>query len=162
MISLLVNIKKTKKYNVYIGRGSIYGNPYKIGKDGTREEVVEKYKKYFYKRMLTDKEFRDKVHSLKGKILGCYCAPDLCHGNVILEYLEKKNMEDDESNKNENQKDDDHECCCCGCCSDNKKYIEPIPEELTGSDQSKNDHNKKTTRLYYGGMGKITCSVQFI
>jgi hypothetical protein len=45
------------------------------------------YKDWFYRR-LTDPVFRDKVHSLKGKVLACWCKPDTCHGDIIVEYLE--------------------------------------------------------------------------
>lgn len=63
----VVNIKHNK-YDVYIGRGSPFGNPFQIGRDGDRKQVIEKYRVYFIKR-LTDPKFRDKVMELKGKIL---------------------------------------------------------------------------------------------
>ena len=72
--------------DVYIGRGSKFGNPYHIGKDGTREEVIEKYKEWFNKKIKKDR-FRAEVLKLKGKKLGCYCAPRACHGDVIIEWL---------------------------------------------------------------------------
>jgi hypothetical protein len=84
---LVVNLRK-EKYDVYIGRGSIFGNPFHIGKDGNREEVIEKYKKYFEKRIAEDCKFKNAVLSLKGKVLGCYCKPLKCHGDVIAEYLD--------------------------------------------------------------------------
>jgi hypothetical protein len=84
----VVNIKTTKRYDEYIGRGTIYGNPYIIGKDGTREEVIKKYSDYFYKKLRND-WFRNKVLSLKNKSLGCWCKPLKCHGDVIVEYVNK-------------------------------------------------------------------------
>ncbi len=84
----LVNQKDTKRFDVDIGRGSLYGNHFLIGVDGDREQVVEKYKKYFHKRILTDKTFRDNVLALKGKTLACWCVPLLCHGYVFIDYLE--------------------------------------------------------------------------
>lgn len=84
----VVNIKRTKKYDVYIGRGGDYGNPYKIGRDGTRDEVIERYKQWFYVRLSRDENFRDSIVALKGKTLGCYCKPEKCHGDVIVEFLE--------------------------------------------------------------------------
>lgn len=86
-MTTVVNIKNTKRYDVFIGRGSPYGNPFNYRKMGiTREECVSLYKEYFYKK-LNDPVFRDKVLTLKDKILGCYCAPLLCHGNIIADYL---------------------------------------------------------------------------
>lgn len=88
----IVNIKK-EKCDIYIGRGSVYGNPYLIGRDGTREEVIEKYRVYFKDRIARDSQFKQAVDWLNGKDikLGCYCRPLECHGDVILDYLEELN-----------------------------------------------------------------------
>jgi len=80
---------KKEKYDVYIGRPSIFGNPFSIGKDGTREEVIIKYRDYFYKK-LVDMNFWNAVQTLKGKTLGCWCKPEACHGDIIVKYLEDK------------------------------------------------------------------------
>lgn len=85
-MTVVVNIKKTKRCDVYIGRGSIYGNPFIIGKDGIRKDVISKYRDWFYNK-LKDKRFCDNVLALKDKSIGCYCKPDDCHGDVIAEYL---------------------------------------------------------------------------
>ena len=79
--------KRKEKFDVYIGRGSLFGNAFIIGTDGTREEVIEKYRKWFHKR-LKDDWFVREVHALQGKRLGCFCAPLPCHGDVIKEYLD--------------------------------------------------------------------------
>ena len=63
---------------VYIGRGSKWGNPFIIGKDGNRDEVIAKYIAYA-KRKFSWEE----LHTLKGKDLVCYCAPLDCHGDVL-------------------------------------------------------------------------------
>lgn len=86
--NLLVNIKYTNNYDVYIGRPSIYGNPYHLGKHGNRKEVINKYRIYFYKKLELDDIFRQQVLNLRGKILGCHCSPLECHGDVILEWLD--------------------------------------------------------------------------
>ena len=72
---------------VYIGRGSPFGNPYVIGKDGTREEVIEKFRVYFMEK-LENPLYKLVVLQLKGKKLGCFCKPQACHGDVIKEYLD--------------------------------------------------------------------------
>ena len=73
---------KRNQYDVYIGRPGPFGNPFKIGPDGTREEVVEKYAEW----VLTQPELLAKIRSeLKEKVLGCWCAPKLCHGDIIAE-----------------------------------------------------------------------------
>lgn len=66
---------------VYVGRPSKYGNPFVIGKDGTREEVLEKYRKYIY----SNQQLLDEIQSeLVGKDLVCFCAPLPCHANILL------------------------------------------------------------------------------
>ena len=72
---------KRSKYDVYIGRPSIWGNPFNIGKDGTRADVIKKYRAY----LLNNGELMDKVASLHGKTLGCWCSPKPCHGDVLQE-----------------------------------------------------------------------------
>lgn len=86
-MTTVVNIKH-HKCDVYIGRGSSFGNPFRIGDDGDRVQVLAKYRTYFNRR-LTDPKFRDRILSLKDKVLGCWCKPLLCHGDVIIEYLER-------------------------------------------------------------------------
>lgn len=77
---LVVHCKK-EKYDVYCGRPSIWGNPYEIGKDGNRKEVISKFKKY----LLANQNLVDKLPELRGKILGCWCAPKSCHCDVLAD-----------------------------------------------------------------------------
>lgn len=83
----VINIKTYKGKSTYIGRGSPFGNPFPIRKNGTREEAIEKYRKWFHKK-LEDPEFKEKVLALKGMVLGCFCKPKACHGDVIKEWLD--------------------------------------------------------------------------
>jgi hypothetical protein len=73
----------------YPANSSVFANPYKIGKDGTREEVICKYKEYLINKLNNDSSLVDKLVSLKGKNLGCWCYPEYCHGNVLLELIDK-------------------------------------------------------------------------
>jgi len=75
-------------WDIAIDRTSPFGNPFHIGKDGGRVEVLAKYRAYFYKRVGEDPEFKQKVLALRGLRLGCHCAPNLCHGMIIVEWLE--------------------------------------------------------------------------
>lgn len=77
----VVNIKH-EACDVYIGRPSKFGNPFKIGRDGTRAEVIEKYEA-FIRSQLTNPKVRQSIRELRGKRLGCYCAPEACHGHVL-------------------------------------------------------------------------------
>lgn len=71
---------KRDPYDVYIGRGSKWGNPFKIGEHGTREEVIAKYEVWVKEQP----ELMEALPELRGKILGCWCAPQACHGDVLV------------------------------------------------------------------------------
>ena len=73
---------------IYIGRGSPWGNPYVIGKDGDRAEVIEKYRVWAYQKWVEDQGYGvDWLEPLRGKDLVCFCAPLACHGDVLLELI---------------------------------------------------------------------------
>jgi hypothetical protein len=75
----VVHCKKAK-YDIYIGRPTKWGNPYSIGRDGDRLTVITKYRTWLYKQPELMAEVKTE---LKGKILGCWCAPLQCHGEVL-------------------------------------------------------------------------------
>ena len=92
MKTRVVNIR-VEQCDVYIGRAGhgqdgYFGNPFRLGVDGDREEVLVKYKRWFWNRVNEDREFREKVSELEGKKLGCFCKPKTCHGDVILAWIE--------------------------------------------------------------------------
>jgi hypothetical protein len=95
MKTTVVN-KRFDEYQVYIGRGSIFGNPWTHLNLGTtkaqyqcktREESIELYRDYFLDKVKNDPKFKLEVEKLRGKALGCFCAPLSCHGDIIAEYL---------------------------------------------------------------------------
>ena len=86
-MSVVVNLK-CEEYDIFIGRGSKWGNPFHIGKDGTREEVIEKYRIY----LMSNKELLKDLHELKNKALGCYCKPLPCHGDILIELLDEEEV----------------------------------------------------------------------
>lgn len=69
------------KNQFYVGRPSKWGNPFQIGRDGTREEVVEKYMEWF----LSQPHLIEAIHELRGKDLICWCSPLCCHADFLLE-----------------------------------------------------------------------------
>lgn len=71
---------------VYIGRGSYWGNPFRVGKDGTRDQCIQKFSEYVVK--FNEKEMEDFLRPLRGKDLICFCAPNRCHGDILLKLLE--------------------------------------------------------------------------
>lgn len=70
---------KRDDYDVYIGRPSKWGNPFLIGKDGTRYEVMLKYLSW----LRNQPELLDALPELKDKVLGCWCDPEPCHGDIL-------------------------------------------------------------------------------
>lgn len=70
---------------IYIGRPSKWGNPFVIGRDGTRDEVVRKYRGY----VLSSPSLLAALPALRGKDLVCWCAPCACHGDVLLDLAYK-------------------------------------------------------------------------
>ncbi len=70
---------------IYVGRPSKFGNPYEIGRDGSREEVIQKYEAWL---LTADNGLSiADLLQLKGKDLVCWCAPLACHAEVLLKYI---------------------------------------------------------------------------
>jgi hypothetical protein len=74
---------------IYIGRGSPWGNPYKIGAHGSRDQVIELYEKYAREKLLINPTWLD---PLIGHDLICFCAPRACHGDVLIKLLEERKI----------------------------------------------------------------------
>ena len=70
---------------VYVGRPSIWGNPFVMGVHGTRDVVVDTYEKY----LAADKRLQRRLPELRGKHLICHCAPERCHADVLLRLANK-------------------------------------------------------------------------
>ena len=65
---------------VYIGRGSTWGNPFRLGPDGDRAAVIA-----LHARWLADQaDLLRALDELRGKDLVCFCAPQVCHGDLLL------------------------------------------------------------------------------
>lgn len=79
----VVHLKK-EPFDVNIGRPGKWDNPFVMGIDGTREEVIEKYRKW----IVEQPELMAALPELQGKILGCWCKPEACHGDVLRQLIE--------------------------------------------------------------------------
>ncbi|WUD76910.1 DUF4326 domain-containing protein [Streptomyces sp. NBC_00510] len=76
---------------VYVGRpthrggwhlaGSPLASPYRPGPDGTRQEVLDKYREH----LLGRPDLLAMLPALRGRRLGCWCLPEPCHAQVIAE-----------------------------------------------------------------------------
>lgn len=93
---IIVN-KHHGKSGEYIGRGSPLGNPFVIGKDGSREQVIAKYRVWLNEQIMRKNpvvldelnRLGNKAIDEKGLALQCFCYPKPCHGEVIKEKLVK-------------------------------------------------------------------------
>lgn len=78
-------------YDLYIGRGpdprsgepGRWGNPFRIGEDGDREQVIERYRSWLWRQIKAGEVDLADLAALHGKVLGCWCAPQPCHGEVL-------------------------------------------------------------------------------
>ena len=89
-------------HNVYVGRqgrvfvngkpfvhaASRFANPYRVGKDGTRDEVISKYRVWIQEQLDSGRIAQAELLALRGKRLGCWCKPHACHADVLLALLE--------------------------------------------------------------------------
>lgn len=87
--------KYKEEFDVYIGRGSIWGNDYShlpetkaSHKVATRDEAVESYRGQLWTDIRSGKITIEMLKSLHGKRLGCFCKPKSCHGDIIAKAVE--------------------------------------------------------------------------
>jgi len=86
--TVVINLRTCQDADVVrIDRRTAFGNPFKMQTEADRGLVIARYRVWFYDRVGRDPEFRRAVLSLRGKKLGCWCAPKACHGDVIVEWL---------------------------------------------------------------------------
>lgn len=75
---------KRQPFDVYIGRPSKWGNPFPLKSEGDRQKIIAAYRAWVKDEIAGG---RLDVEELRGKVLGCFCAPKACHGDVLLELL---------------------------------------------------------------------------
>lgn len=69
---------------VRIDRATKFGNPYVIGRDGSRAEVIEMYRARLWRDIRAGRMPLEDLAALEGKRLACWCAPEPCHGDVLV------------------------------------------------------------------------------
>ena len=106
---------------VRIDRGSCWANPYLVGRDGDRLGVIERYRGY----IATRADLVARLDELRGKRLGCWCAPRPCHGSVLLDMLAAADLGPPL-----------HSCVGPGClvarCEGDGPRIDPVAEGWAG------------------------------
>lgn len=97
VVKITLNTKLT--CTLYIGReyGGIptspFHNPFHIGKDGTRAEVIAKFAAYWYDPEQWKLRHMADITIDDNEILGCWCRPEFCHGDIIAGYLNWRRQE---------------------------------------------------------------------
>lgn len=80
----LINRHHGEHYDLYIGRGSIWGNPFSVEASGSREKAIADYRSY----LLASPHLLEQLEGIRGLTLACSCKPMDCHGDVLLELLD--------------------------------------------------------------------------
>ena len=77
--------------DVYIGRGSVFGNPFKISDSMSRDQVCDAHMEWLQSDDSDAIRARASIDAgdLDGKNLVCFCAPHRCHGENLIEYRSK-------------------------------------------------------------------------
>ena len=95
VLTRVVNMRKKKdgtfeRFDVKIDRSSKWGNPFSHlpntkarWKVATREEAIQRHREWF----VTQPELMAQLEELRGKVLGCWCKPKDCHGDLYVELL---------------------------------------------------------------------------
>lgn len=78
--------KRSSATQVYIGRPSKWGNPFVIGRDGSRAEVIAKYRAW----IVVQPTLMNALDELRSRDLVCWCAPLACHGDVLVELANRR------------------------------------------------------------------------
>lgn len=78
--------KRSSATQVYIGRPSKWGNPFVIGRDGSRTEVIAKCRAW----IVAQPALMNALDELRGRDLICWCAPLACHGDVLVELANRR------------------------------------------------------------------------
>jgi hypothetical protein len=99
-VTKVKNKNELEEFDVYIGRGTLWGNPYPIEHepDGNKRKVViEKFKAYFAEEIVKNPEKLKLLLALKGLRLGCHCKPLPCHGDVIADFLNSYEVDSEQT-----------------------------------------------------------------
>lgn len=86
MTTKVINRRSGASYDFMVDRTSFWGNPFHIGVDGTRREVIAKYRAM----VLSRPDMVARLPELRGKTLGCWCKPKPCHADVLAELADSE------------------------------------------------------------------------
>jgi Domain of unknown function (DUF4326) len=85
-----IQLRRTKGWRlpdntVIVSRPTKWGNPFRIGVHGTREECVRQFRDFIVSDDPRAGSLRQSLAELRGKDLACWCPPGPCHADVLIE-----------------------------------------------------------------------------
>lgn len=83
----IVFINNNGKKERYPKEDSKFANPFKVGRDGTLDDILIKYERHLRKELVDGIISKEDITNLSGKNLGCWCKPNPCHGDILLKYI---------------------------------------------------------------------------
>lgn len=89
-ITRVVNLAHRVPYDIRVDRASIWGNPFKVGRDGSRAEVIARYEEW----IRTQPALLARLPELRGRTLACWCWPLPCHADVLARLADEDPMPD--------------------------------------------------------------------
>jgi hypothetical protein len=96
MITVIRKLFPVGSTVIYIGRPTIFGNPFYMKSEAMRDEVVDKHRRHLREQYAMHKSVFNEINALVDRVragehlaLQCYCAPRRCHGDNIKELIEE-------------------------------------------------------------------------
>lgn len=85
---------KKDKFDIYIGRSAAakslsWGNPFAISEKMNRQEVIDRFEDFLLRNPAL---FAEALRVMPGKVLGCFCSPLACHGDIYKKYVENPRL----------------------------------------------------------------------
>lgn len=101
MPTRVVNLHR-EHYDVYIGRAGrghdgYFGNPFPLApnaSDAERKACLDRFREHFLFKIASEPKYAARVFALRGKVLGCFCKPRDCHGDIIARYIDAATCEE--------------------------------------------------------------------
>jgi Domain of unknown function (DUF4326) len=94
-----IQLRRTKGWRlaantVIVSRPTKWGNPFRIGVHGTREECVRQFRSFIVSNDPRARSLRQSLGELRGKDLACWCPPGPCHGDVLIEMANRPELKE--------------------------------------------------------------------
>ena len=79
-----------ERYDVYIGRPSKWGNPFRVGveTEENRQAAIDQFREW----IKGQPQLLSQIGELRGKVLGCWCKPQACHGDILATFADQQTI----------------------------------------------------------------------